>query len=534
MWGGVREADQILGGEAGTSAASLQALSRRIFENTSRPLQVPATLAERGIAEMILGGAGLRWETIGLCCTFLSRASYAQAKQTQIGEKSPAWKELMKEAVEHTLQCERICDRLDQVNDLTVQLLVYTTPVPTWCYGDDCWRSWRLVGDIVSALMALNYHKGFQHSGDPPQLIEIRKHAVAAAFELDKQTSTFVGRPPRLTKRFCVLESPADVPDSALGGSTEAFEAAKRSIGPSGWNAEENVFPATMQRATIEVYTVRELALELALSPCTTTFEQQAQEALRQSEAVWAQMPSFLRYDYTSWDTLSYSRVMSSLLVRMEHTYSEFLIYKMLVHRTGQFRNECLRRAYSVLAMTLDAVKKEDKLTEHRVDIEWLTVYHAMPCVNVLILELYRHQTQQPQTTLAISRTALIIDLSTFISCCDWLSDPGHANFEVCRQAQAIFKRALDFILEPIRGRAAPWHAAFPKPNKIVPAAQAVPASTTTTSMPSSEGTPTDVPQESVDEYPAFIDADFAAWLNSYDVQMTSWLDGAGSPWVAQ
>ena len=73
-------------------------------------------------------------------------------------------------------------------------------------------------------------------------------------------------------------------------------------------------------------------------------------------------------------------------------------------------------------------------------------VFFAMPCASVLILELFRQnrQNHQPPT---LNRSALIQDISVLISCCDTLAIPGQSNYAICKQAQTIFSRCLDQIL---------------------------------------------------------------------------------------
>jgi hypothetical protein len=69
-----------------------------------------------------------------------------------------------------------------------------------------------------------------------------------------------------------------------------------------------------------------------------------------------------------------------------------------------------------------------------------------MPCASVLILELLR-QIQHPEERLPINRSGIIQDISVLISCCDSLTESGQSNYQICKQAQSIFSRSLDSIL---------------------------------------------------------------------------------------
>lgn len=69
-----------------------------------------------------------------------------------------------------------------------------------------------------------------------------------------------------------------------------------------------------------------------------------------------------------------------------------------------------------------------------------------MPCASVLILELLR-QKQHPEKQLIMNRSGIIQDISILISCCDSLTESGQSNYQICQQAQSIFSRSLDSIL---------------------------------------------------------------------------------------
>lgn len=73
-------------------------------------------------------------------------------------------------------------------------------------------------------------------------------------------------------------------------------------------------------------------------------------------------------------------------------------------------------------------------------------VFYAVPCASVLILELLR-ENQHPEERLPINRSGIIQDISVLISCCDSLTESGQSNYQICKQAQSIFSRSLDSIL---------------------------------------------------------------------------------------
>lgn len=66
------------------------------------------------------------------------------------------------------------------------------------------YHSWRKLGDVVSSLFALGYHEQLGHPAvTPPFLRELRFVAHSRTYSADKNCSIFLGRPPRMLKRYC-------------------------------------------------------------------------------------------------------------------------------------------------------------------------------------------------------------------------------------------------------------------------------------------------------------------------------------------
>jgi len=155
---------------------------------------------------------------------------------------------------------------MGQINELTLLLLNSAGVLATWCYGDDSFKAWRLMGDLSTVVLALGFHRGSHDDPTvPAYLIELRNRAVAVAYELDKSLATFVGRPPRLQRRYCTLEMPLDLDDAVITGSSEAFEAAKARLDSSGWSWEGVMHPISRIRASFMLNLIREEILEMSL-----------------------------------------------------------------------------------------------------------------------------------------------------------------------------------------------------------------------------------------------------------------------------
>lgn len=73
-----------------------------------------------------------------------------------------------------------------------------------------------------------------------------------------------------------------------------------------------------------------------------------------------------------------------------------------------------------------------------------------MPCASVLVLELLR-LAHHPDEQSIPNRSGVIQDISVLISCCDTLAEMDMNNYQICKQAQSIFSRSLDSILDPTK-----------------------------------------------------------------------------------
>ncbi|KAL7917219.1 hypothetical protein ACQKWADRAFT_307332 [Trichoderma austrokoningii] len=484
----------------------LQATSRDIFDRTSRPLNMPRT-ASYGALEKEL--CAIRWETIGIYFALMGMV-IASAKNLNISFSSRQWfgdrEATPTDAFDACLRCEALCNRVGQMNDLSVWLAVLATTLSTWCFGDDSCQAWRLMGNLSSVILALNYHRGFQDDMKTPRyLVELRKRAIALSHELDKSLATFVGRPPRLNRSYCTIEQPLDLSDSAIVGSDEQLELQISRLDDNGWNKDMVVHPASRQRAIVWLSSIREEVLELSLGAAAQDLVQEAQRILTRASSIWETMPHFMHYELSLWGRIAPSTILMLLSLKLEYLYSKFLLYKMLVNRSSGYRHALIQISHETLGLVLSVMKKRDIIGSHRIDLEWTIVFYAMPCASVLILELFRLASlPKPQSSVASNRSTIIQDISVLISCCDWLTESGKSNYELCKQAQLVFSKALDQIL-----------------NHELPLMRSLPNSPITSMHDAlSPELPEIQNQEAITQ-----DLQWAAWLDTVDFQEEPWLE---------
>lgn len=260
------------------SVGQLTRTALTIFEQTACPLELPIS-AEGDALELALSGQRLRWETIGMCFIYIGFFSATARNNKQVfhrGQVHFDTHETMLMAFNACMQTRVFCDRAEQTNDLTLWLLALSVTFATWCFGDDSSRAWHLMGDLASAIAALGFQKGFKdRESNPPYLLELRKRVMALAHERDKELATFVGRPPRLNRRYYALDLPLDLPDSVVMGPVEHFEVARAKLDENGWSGNVMVNPVSRLRAILLLSMLREEVLELSLGPPIPDIAQQ-------------------------------------------------------------------------------------------------------------------------------------------------------------------------------------------------------------------------------------------------------------------
>ncbi|KAL6815196.1 hypothetical protein GGI42DRAFT_104196 [Trichoderma sp. SZMC 28013] len=181
-------------------------------------------------------------------------------------------------AFDACIRCQALCNRVGQMNDLYMWLTVLATTLSTWCYGDDSYQVWRLMGNLSSTIFTLDYHRGFQDdTNTPTYLVELRKRAMALSHELDKSLATFVGRPPRLNRSYSTIKLPLDLSDSVIVGPAEVLALQISRLDGNSWNKDMIVHPASRQRAIVLLSSIHEEVLELSLAIMTQDLIHDAQ-----------------------------------------------------------------------------------------------------------------------------------------------------------------------------------------------------------------------------------------------------------------
>lgn len=117
----------------------------------------------------------------------------------------------------------------------------------------------------MSALVMMGFHQEIKEDENTPWfLVQFRRILFIFSFAADKSLSAFLGRPPRLSQKYCMLQLPVDLEDWQILLEGRELEAALADILTSGWNTSGKISRAT---------SARHYALNAVCSWCSTCMD---------------------------------------------------------------------------------------------------------------------------------------------------------------------------------------------------------------------------------------------------------------------
>lgn len=281
-------------------AQRLHHLSKRVWRNTYKPMKVSS---DSTIEDWALQATGdnLRWETVGLLFSAVGlRASGAVFAENQslydaaqpVGRIDRA--KVMLKLVDESID---FCRRCGSCSDLFVCLLYERSPLVEWVRGDVSAEAWTRFSDVCNVAVELGLHR--EKRGDahtPFFLCELRIRLFGAIYVHDKYVSTYLGRPPHISYRHCVIQLPTDLcDDDVCSEQTELLNTLANLNG--GYARSGQLGRATLRRATTGHFIIREEILEIVLGnpqdDVSDRIHQIREKIARSNE----EMPPFIRLD---------------------------------------------------------------------------------------------------------------------------------------------------------------------------------------------------------------------------------------------
>ncbi|KAL3466706.1 hypothetical protein BJX64DRAFT_249702 [Aspergillus heterothallicus] len=435
--------------------SQLQELAYRIFRSSAHPLTAHSSMTVEEYCGSFTG-ENLRWEAVGIVLATsgiaLMSSSDSDPDIIQVAPDAHARDMLRAQVIEASNTCLGFCDTSASVNELLGFCQYNDMLLRTQYYGDTSYLAWRRLGNLTATIYAAGLHQESTRAQDCPAFLhQWRKNCFAAAFYADKCLSTFVGRPPFITYRYCSLSPPLDLSDEDLIAGGDHLHQAISKLDAAGWNPEGNSLRVSMKRLRFILAVLREQALEIALGTFDDTdILQKYNKVIKTARETWDACPTHLRYDkYIRTDDDSMSINFARRHIYLDYLYTLFLVQRMVVKRTNTGHEAFFGTSREVLSIILEVTNDREPGVDISVHQSWVVLYYGLPSASILAFELLR-QTQEPGPHPVMPpRAELIRNLSIFVSCLSWVARPGDGNYRTCKAVEKKLSDILDQILDP-------------------------------------------------------------------------------------
>ncbi|KAJ5249133.1 hypothetical protein N7468_000584 [Penicillium chermesinum] len=401
-------------------SSALTIRSREIFHKFSEriPLSPSMTFQE------YMSKMSCRWEIVGLVFSFVGLGAMLAENWDSMFEGRPIIprRELAHLAMSATETCLRFCNEAGVLNDTLSWLVEQHTYCMTLIHGD----------------RGLNQSSS-DAADDPFWLIQIRRRLMGHAFSCDKQLATFLGRPPRISWRFCNISLPLDLAFSDIIAQPAVRDMALRNLDSDGWNTKESDTQAIWLRVGLIMGPVRESILELSLSQEVRDLPQRIEELVQRSHSCWASLPAFVRqiqYSEACVRVAGRSRTVFLGQLHLDYMYNQFLLYLILSKRSNIWSADLIQVSHEILSAILRQIDNRVKAMTLGPELSWIMSFFGLPVAGVLSIELVR---RIPSLSMDIQNTPINPTGFSFLVL-------GSSRIS---QARGAILRVLDVVLSP-------------------------------------------------------------------------------------
>lgn len=149
--------------------------------------------------------------------------------------------------------CLSFCRDVGVLNDIVTWFMYENYCLLARIKGKSSYEVWQRTGEFISALFAMGLHQEIKEDENTPFfLTHCRKRQFVIGYIVDKSLSTFLGRPPRLPRRFCLIQMPLDLSDNQLMMDGETLQEVISNLDSEGWNPKGMLHVSTALRVSIQ------------------------------------------------------------------------------------------------------------------------------------------------------------------------------------------------------------------------------------------------------------------------------------------
>ncbi|RSL56410.1 hypothetical protein CEP54_008837 [Fusarium duplospermum] len=416
-------------------------LAQKLLANSIQPLQYDSSTSfSEYVAQFT--GQNTRWETLGIFLCAVLRALIEIPFFPTLYTTEESQRDL-KEKLLALIGCSLdVCLSLDCLNDLQ-HLIQYENAITyTYTSGDQSFFLYRRLGDVMASVFALGYHENLDAKTNTPEfLIQLRKAAFARIYSADKNGSLFLGRPPRLSKRFSCFQ----LPDSRL--PLDCATATLEPIGTREWDPESVMNYRAETRWSALCAFVKEEVMELMFDSSCTDCRQKIEALQEMADSQWNALPAHFRLSTSikQHSEIPFERDFVAS-TRLNYLHTTFLIRRLAFDRLSEPAAPLIEASIEMLKLAVEVMVLREELSNSGTRLTWKIAHYGLPAAGIIIMAmLNQHPTP---ACLRVSRSRVLQDLAVLVAEVERgtvvkAEDP---NYAILSKATQIIQRFLDFI----------------------------------------------------------------------------------------
>ena len=223
-------------------AKTCHQLSAQFWNNTLRPISFDGSTTFQQYQELI-SGPNLRWDSVAAYFVGVGLAIEALEYVEDLKLSNDSFstrRQLVSKMLEAGDACLNFTESTGIITDMEGWVYTEDFHLRTLVSGDAAFSSWKRLGDLISICVAQGLHEEVRPSDQVPfWMSEIRKRAFGVTFICDKGQANFMGRPPRLSRRYCSMQLPLDLDFHHLTLTGDALAKEIDQLDVNGWNVEQ-------------------------------------------------------------------------------------------------------------------------------------------------------------------------------------------------------------------------------------------------------------------------------------------------------
>ncbi|KAJ5429654.1 hypothetical protein N7491_006670 [Penicillium cf. griseofulvum] len=419
------------------------AYAQRLTQNSREPLHFSSTSDMETFSAQFLDQK-FRWESLGIFLSAVTRAAIDISFFPPLFKTEKDQFMLRKLSTKLSDLALDIALSLDCLNDLQLVLQYENFIVHTHVDGDQSYHSWSRLGDVVSSMFALGYHENVEKTKPPIPtfLAELRKTAWATTYSADKNVAIFLGRPPRMSKRFCHFQLPLTPTRSDRVSNTSHVEDEV-----VRWKEDTPVCYRSGIRWATLCAALKEDVLELLRSKHRANFNQKASLIRQKAETQWANLPPRFRLSTTlkecSGDSFERAFLAST---RLDQLHVLFLLQLSFLDTLTEPDPSILDISDQMLALVVETILLRDQLVNSGTGLVWRIAHYGLPAAGIILLSMLKQHRTLTEGRSSWSKT--ILNLGIFVAQVQVGSivRRGDPNYALISKATQTIERFLDSI----------------------------------------------------------------------------------------